>query len=48
VEWLAGVETKEQKQAYLREMQANMNANQASLNIMNDLMMNSHVFIKYH
>ena len=43
VEWPAGVKTKAQKQAYLQQMQSDMNANNASMNIYYDTMMNSHV-----
>ncbi|MBN2729089.1 MAG: hypothetical protein JXR53_07680 [Bacteroidales bacterium] len=41
-EWPAGVDTKEEKQAYLQQQRSNMNANQATFGIMNDMMMNNH------
>lgn len=42
VEWPAGVDTKEEKQAYLQQQRSNMNANAATYGIMNDMMMNNH------
>ncbi len=42
VQWPAGVNTKSQKQAYLRQMRSKMNANSATMGIMNDMMMNTH------
>lgn len=42
VEWPAGVDTKEEKQAYIQQQRSNMNANAASFGIMNDVMMNNH------
>ena len=42
VKWPEGVNTKAQKQAYLRQMRSRMNANATNFNIMNDMMMNNH------
>ncbi len=42
VEWPQGVNTKAEKQAYLRQMRSRMNANAANFSIMNDMMLNNH------
>ncbi len=45
VKWPEGVNTKADKQAYIRKMRSRMNSNAATVGIMNDMMINTHTTI---